>query len=94
MRAIMSGSQRSRGSINESLGYSRRKCLRSNKTNVTTYKALIVANNSGTLNRIMNTTPSNTGSRAGGHFADFRYNGNVFRVVYGTNGYIVSFFPI
>jgi len=42
----------------------------------------------------MNTTLINTGSKAGGNFADFRYNGNVFRVVYGTNGYIVSFFPI
>ena len=53
-----------------------------------------IADIPGSLTQIMNTTPINVGTKAGGHFADFIFNGNTFRVVYGTNGYIVSFFPI
>jgi len=29
-----------------------------------------------------------------GPFADYLVDGNIYRVAYGTNGFIVSFYPI
>ncbi|ECB9828135.1 hypothetical protein FL859_03135 [Listeria monocytogenes] len=43
------------------------------------------------LNKVLNTTPIKTGSNAKGLYADYLINGSV---AYGTNGYIVSFYPI
>ncbi|EAC4664239.1 hypothetical protein H0276_000926 [Listeria monocytogenes] len=43
------------------------------------------------LNKVLNTTPIKTGSSAKGLYADYLINGSV---AYGTNGYIVSFYPI
>ncbi|EPB5743579.1 hypothetical protein ACRQNE_001508 [Listeria monocytogenes] len=46
------------------------------------------------LNKVLNTTPIKTGSSAKGSYADYLINGSKYRVAYGTNGYIVSFYPI
>ena len=46
------------------------------------------------INDILATDPIKTGSNARGNFADFNYNGKTFRLAYGSNGYIVSFYPI
>ncbi|WP_260442632.1 hypothetical protein, partial [Listeria innocua] len=46
------------------------------------------------LNKVLNTTPIKTGSSAKGLYADYLINGSKYRVAYGTNGYIVSFYPI
>ncbi|OFG36293.1 hypothetical protein BJM58_07500 [Listeria monocytogenes] len=46
------------------------------------------------LNKVLNTTPIKTGSSAKGLYADYLINGIKYRVAYGTNGYIVSFYPI
>lgn len=49
---------------------------------------------SGFLNEILQTTPIKVGTNAKGPFAEYLINGNKYRVAYGTNGYIVSFYPI
>ena len=46
------------------------------------------------LNDVLKTTPLKMGSNSKGLFADYVFNGNTYRVAYGTNGYIVSFYPI
>ncbi len=46
------------------------------------------------LNDVLKNTPIKTGSNSKGLFADYVLNGNTYRVAYGTNGYIVSFYPI
>ena len=46
------------------------------------------------LNNVLKNTPIKTGSNSKGPFADYVFNGNTYRVAYGTNGYIVSFYPI
>ena len=43
---------------------------------------------------ILKTSPVKTGSNAKGFFADYIFNENTYRVAYGTNGYIVTFYPI
>ena len=46
------------------------------------------------LNDVLKTTPIKTGCNSKGLFADYVFNENTYRVAYGTNGYIVSFYPI
>lgn len=46
------------------------------------------------LEDVLTTTPIKTGSNAKGLFADYVLNDNSYRVAYGTNGFIVSFYPI
>ena len=46
------------------------------------------------LNQTIQNTPINTGMGAGGPFADYLINGSTYRVAYGINGFIVSFYPI
>ena len=46
------------------------------------------------LKDVLKNTPIKTGSNSKGLFADYVLNGNTYRVAYGTNGYIVSFYPI
>jgi len=46
------------------------------------------------LDEILETEPFMTGSNRKGPFSEYSLNGNNYRVVYGTNGYIVSFYPI
>ena len=46
------------------------------------------------LNSVLETTPVKMGSNPKGLFADYVFNGNTYRIAYGTNGYIVSFYPI
>lgn len=46
------------------------------------------------LNQTLQNAPINTGMGAGGPFADYMINGTTYRVAYGTNGFIVSFYPI
>lgn len=46
------------------------------------------------LSDILKTSPVKTGSNAKGLFADYVFNENTYRVAYGTNGYIVTFYPI
>jgi len=46
------------------------------------------------LNDVLDTNPIKTGSNAKGLYADYVLNGNTYRVGYGTNGFIVSFYPI
>ena len=46
------------------------------------------------LNDVLKNAPIKTGSNSKGLFADYVFNGNTYRVAYGTNGYIVSFYPI
>ncbi len=46
------------------------------------------------LNNVVKNTPVKTGSNSKGLFADYVLNGNTYRVAFGTNGYIVSFYPI
>ena len=46
------------------------------------------------LNDVLDTNPIKTGSNAKGLYADYVLNGNTYRVAYGTNGFIVSFYPI
>ena len=46
------------------------------------------------LNDVLQTVPTKIGSNAKGKYADYLYNGNMYRVAYGFNGYIVSFYPI
>ncbi|MBC8559286.1 hypothetical protein H8710_04290 [Clostridiaceae bacterium NSJ-33] len=46
------------------------------------------------LKEVLESAPVKTGSSARGLFADYVYNGSTYRVAYGTNGYIVSFYPL
>ncbi len=46
------------------------------------------------LNDVLQTSPVNTGKSAKGLFADYVVNESKYRVAYGTNGYVVSFYPI
>ena len=43
---------------------------------------------------ILSTNPITIGTNEKGLFADYIFNGNKYRIAYGTNGYIVSFFPV
>lgn len=46
------------------------------------------------LQETMNTIPVKSGKSSKGLFADYIMNENRYRVAYGTNGYIVSFYPM
>ena len=46
------------------------------------------------LNEVLNTEAVKVGTGAKGPFAEYIVNGTRYRVAYGTNGYIVSFYPI
>lgn len=46
------------------------------------------------LKETIETNPYKTGKNAAGPFAEYTMNGKNYRVAYGTNGYIVSFYPI
>lgn len=46
------------------------------------------------LSNMVKNMPIKTGSNSKGLFADYVFNGNTYRVAFGTNGYIVSFYPI
>ncbi len=46
------------------------------------------------LNDVLKTNRINTGSNAKGLFADYIFSENTYRIAYGTNGFIVSFYPI
>lgn len=43
---------------------------------------------------VLSTNPITIGTNEKGLFADYIFNGNKYRIAYGTNGYIVSFFPV
>ena len=47
-----------------------------------------------TANKTLQEMPLKTGVNPQGPFSDYPINGNRHRIVYGTNAYIVSFFPI
>lgn len=44
--------------------------------------------------RTLQEIPVKTGIGARGPFADYLVDGKMYRVAYGTNGYVVSFFPL
>ena len=46
------------------------------------------------LNKILQEIPTETGINNGRPYSEYIINGNTYRVAYGTNGYIVSFFPV
>ena len=46
------------------------------------------------INEILKTEPIKKGQNQKGLYADYALNGNSYRLAYGTNGYIVSFYPI
>ena len=46
------------------------------------------------MNDILETEPLKTNRTQRGLFSEYSMNGKNYRVVYGTNGYIVSFYPI
>ena len=46
------------------------------------------------LDDVLSTNPIMNGGNERGLFADYIFNGNSYRVAYGSNGYIVSFYPI
>lgn len=46
------------------------------------------------LEDVLLTNPIRIGSNSKGLFADYTFNGNSYRVAYGTNGFVVSFYPI
>ncbi len=46
------------------------------------------------LNTILKETPTLIVTNSRGIYADYMINGKEYRVTYGTNGYIVSFYPI
>ena len=46
------------------------------------------------LNDVLATNPIRFGRNDKGLFADYNFIGNKYRVAYGTNGFIVSFYPI
>lgn len=45
------------------------------------------------INDVLETTHIKVGSNDKGLYADYILNGNTYRLAYGTNGYIVSFYP-
>ncbi len=47
----------------------------------------------GFLNRALQSTPIETGSTTKGLYAVYSIEGQNYTVAYGTNGYIVSFYP-
>jgi len=46
------------------------------------------------LNRTLQEVPVKTGMTNAGLYADYLIDGKMYKVGYGTNGYIVSFYPI
>ena len=46
------------------------------------------------LEDVVSTTPVKQGGNTIGLFADYVFNGNSYRVAYGRNGFVVSFYPI
>jgi len=46
------------------------------------------------INRALQETPVKTGANEAGPYAEYLINGSKYKVAYGTNGYIVSFYPI
>lgn len=46
------------------------------------------------LNEVLKTNAVKVGTNPKGPFAEYMINGTGYRVAYGTNGYIVSFYPI
>ena len=46
------------------------------------------------LEEAVSTTPIKTGSNPKGLYADYALGENSYRVAYGTNGFVVSFYPI
>lgn len=46
------------------------------------------------LNEVLKTNPVKVGNGTKGSFSEYIMNGTRYRVAYGTNGYIVSFYPI
>lgn len=46
------------------------------------------------LENVLSINPIRTGSNAKGLFDDYIFNGHSYRVTYGTNGFVVSFYPI
>ena len=49
---------------------------------------------SGFLKRMLQETPVKTGATKAGPFAEYLVDGKKYKVGYGANGYIVSFYPI
>ena len=48
---------------------------------------------SSVLKELISGEPLQKGANHRGRYAIFQYNGNEYKVIYGTNGYIVSFYP-
>lgn len=48
----------------------------------------------GLLSNALQTNPINMGTSVSGPFADYLVNGVTYRIAYGTNEFIVSFYPI
>ena len=46
------------------------------------------------LNEVLKTIPTKSGVGKNGPFAEYLINDTKYRVAYGTNGFIVSFYPI
>ncbi|MCD7947775.1 MAG: hypothetical protein LUG13_05695 [Oscillospiraceae bacterium] len=46
------------------------------------------------LNEVLQINPISTGTTASGPFSVYSMDGSLYKVAYGTNGYIVSFYPI
>ncbi|PZG40841.1 hypothetical protein C1910_00590 [Listeria ivanovii] len=46
------------------------------------------------LNETLKMNPIKTGIGKNGPYANYQINGEKYRVAYGTNGFIVSFYPI
>lgn len=46
------------------------------------------------LESVLETGPIKTGITDAGRYADYVFDGTTYRVAYGTNGFIVSFYPI
>lgn len=46
------------------------------------------------LENVLKTNPIKTGITNAGRYADYVFDGTTYRVAYGTNGFIVSFYPI
>ena len=46
------------------------------------------------LNRTLQETPIKTGMTKAGPYAEYLIDGSKYKVAYGTNGYVVSFYPI
>ena len=46
------------------------------------------------LSDVLEARPVKYGCNSRGLFAEYIFNDNTYRIAYGTNGYLVSFFPI